>query len=105
MSVSDQSFVGELIELAGGDNIFTELERDYSRIKAEDVIRAAPDIIICYSQDSVDNIKKRMGWQNIPAVQNNRIYFEKDLNPDWILRAGPRCILGARRLQEIFYSE
>ncbi|MFO7660632.1 MAG: helical backbone metal receptor [Candidatus Cloacimonadaceae bacterium] len=105
MSVSDQSFVGELIELAGGDNIFTTLERDYSRVKAEDVIKANPEIIICYSQDSADNIRKRMGWKDIPAVKNNRIYYEKDINPDWILRAGPRCVQGARRLQELFYGE
>jgi len=105
MSVSDKSFVGELIELAGGDNIFTELERDYSRIKAEDVIKANPDIMICYSQDSLENIRKRMGWQNIPAVKNNRIYFEKDINPDWILRAGPRCLLGAKRLQELLNND
>jgi iron complex transport system substrate-binding protein len=102
MSVSDKSFVGELIELAGGDNIFDELERDYCRISSEDVIRARPDLMICYSQDSAENISKRMGWKDIPAVRNGRIYFEGDLNPDWLLRAGPRVILGARRLQEIF---
>lgn len=105
MSVSDQSFVGELIELAGGDNIFSELERDYSRVKAEDVIKANPDIIICYSQDSAENIKKRMGWQDIPAVKNNRIYFEKEINPDWILRAGPRITQGVYQLQQILYAE
>jgi ABC-type Fe3+-hydroxamate transport system substrate-binding protein len=104
MSVSDKSFVGELIELAGGDNIFSELERDYSRVKAEDVIKANPDVIICYSQDSMANIKRRMGWQNITAVKNNHIYFEKDINPDWILRAGPRCHKGAYRLFELIHE-
>jgi iron complex transport system substrate-binding protein len=104
MSVSDQSYVGELIELAGGDNIFSKLERDYSRIKAEDVIKAKPEIMICYSQDTKDNIRKRMGWKNLPAIRNDRIYFEKDINPDLILRAGPRCVLGAKRLQELFYN-
>jgi ABC-type Fe3+-hydroxamate transport system substrate-binding protein len=104
MSVSDQSFVGELIELAGGDNIFSRLERDYSRIKAEDVINAKPEIMICYSQDTKDSIRKRMGWKNLPAIRNDRIYFEAEINPDLILRAGPRCILGAKRLQELFYD-
>ncbi|MFA7543205.1 MAG: helical backbone metal receptor, partial [Candidatus Cloacimonadaceae bacterium] len=35
MSVADNSFVGELIELAGGDNVFNTLERDYSRVNPE----------------------------------------------------------------------
>ena len=104
MSVSDKSYVGELIELAGGDNVFSVLERDYSRVSAEQVINARPDIMICYSQDTRDNIKKRLGWAGIPALKNDRIYFEKDINPDLILRAGPRCVLGVQRLQEIFYN-
>jgi ABC-type Fe3+-hydroxamate transport system substrate-binding protein len=105
MSVSDKSFVGELIELAGGDNIFTELERDYSRVPTEAVISANPDIMICYSKDIRENIIKRFGWQDVPAIKNDRIYFESDINPDWLLRAGPRSVLGAKRLQEIIYED
>lgn len=102
MSVSDQSFVGDLIETAGGDNIFDQLERDYCRIDAEDVIRARPEIMICYSQDTLRNILSRKGWQDIPAIRNKRVYFEKDIDPDWIQRATPRALLGLKRLSEIF---
>lgn len=102
MSVSDQSFVGELIETAGGDNIFGTLERDYARVKPEDVVAANPDIIICYSQDTLSNMLSRKGWQRIPAIRNRRVYFESDINPDLIQRAGPRSILGIKRLQQIF---
>ena len=105
MSVSDQSFVGSLIEWAGGDNIFPSLERDYSRIKAEDVIKANPDLIICYSQETAENIRKRLGWQDIPALKNNRIYTEADLNPDLLMRAGPRIGQGIYHLQQIIFSE
>lgn len=102
MSVSDQSFVGDLIETAGGDNVFDQLERDYCRIDAEDVIRAQPEIMICYSQDTLRNILSRKGWQDIPAIRNKRVYFEKDIDPDWIQRATPRALLGLKRLGEIF---
>ncbi|PKN80927.1 MAG: cobalamin-binding protein [Candidatus Cloacimonetes bacterium HGW-Cloacimonetes-1] len=102
MSVSDQSFVGELIEAAGGDNIFGTLERDYARVKPEDVVAANPDIIICYSQDTLPNMLSRKGWQRIPAIRNRRVYFEADINPDLIQRAGPRSIMGIKQLQQIF---
>ncbi|HOH46408.1 MAG TPA: cobalamin-binding protein [Candidatus Cloacimonadota bacterium] len=101
MSVSDQSFVGALIELAGGDNVFDRLERDYARVDPEKVIEAAPDIMICYSQDSLQSILSRKGWQDIPALKNGRVYFEADINPDWIQRAGPRIVDGAKRLREL----
>jgi ABC-type Fe3+-hydroxamate transport system substrate-binding protein len=103
MSVSDNSFVGELVELAGGDNVFYQLDRDYCRIKSEDVIAANPDIILSFSQDTPENISRRLGWQDIPAVRNGRIYTEKDINPDLVMRAGPRSAEGAAQLQELFF--
>ena len=102
MSVSDSSFVGKVIETAGGDNLFSRLERDYARVRAEDVVAGAPDIIICYSQDNLANILARKGWQDIPAIRNGRVYFERDLDPDLILRATPRTLQGLRRLQALF---
>jgi ABC-type Fe3+-hydroxamate transport system substrate-binding protein len=102
MSVADNSFVGELIEIAGGNNVFDALERDYSRVKAEDVITSSPDIMICYSQDSLANITSRKGWQVIPAIRDTMIFFEDDIDPDLIQRAGPRIIRGLRELSAIY---
>ncbi len=102
MSVSDKSFVGELLETAGADNIFPTLERDYARVNPETVIKANPDIIICYSQDSLPNILSRKGWQDIPAIRTRTVYFEQDINPDLLQRATPRCIEGMKQLQDIF---
>ena len=65
-------------------------------------IGANPDIIICYSQDTLENIINRKGWQNIPAIKNRRIYFEREINPDLIQRATPRCVEGMKILANIF---
>ncbi len=102
MSVADNSFVGEVIEVAGGDNVFQTLERDYSRIKAEDVINANPDIMICYSQDSPGKIYSRKGWRNMPAIRNQMVFYDGDIDPDLIQRAGPRVVMGMIKLQEIY---
>lgn len=102
MSVADSSLVGELIETAGGDNIFPTLERDYARVSAEAVIKAAPDIMICYSQDTLANIRSRKGWQDIPALKTGHIYFEDSIHPDLIQRATPRSIEGMKALQQAF---
>ncbi len=104
MSVSDKSFVGEVVQTAGGNNIFSELVRDYARVKAEDVIGANPEIIIltCPSEVTAESIKNRKGWEVISAVQNNRIYSANEVNPDLIIRATPRVIEGMRILQKLF---
>jgi len=105
MTVSDSSYVGNLIEIAGADNIFDSLPREYSMISAEKVIEAAPEImILTYPGISGSEVKNRKGWSNVPAVKNNKIFTYEDINPDLILRATPRAILGMRKLQEIFYD-
>lgn len=102
MSVSDESLVGELINHSGGINAFQILERDYSRINPEEVIKAMPDIMICYSRDSLENIISRKGWNVIPAIKNRQIYFEEDISPDLIQRASPRSIQGMKELAKIY---
>jgi len=105
MSVSDNSFIGEVIQLAGGNNIFAHLPRDYSRIKPENVILADPEIILLtYPGISAEQIKERKGWNVISACKYNRIYTVEDINPDLILRASPRIIKGIKLLQKAFYE-
>ena len=105
MSVSDRSFVGELVEIAGGDNIFSQLPRDYSRVDPEKVIEADPDIIILtYPGVTSEQIKNRKGWEFISACRNNRIYTSKDINPDLILRASPRIVKGLKILKKVFHE-
>ncbi|MDD4309973.1 MAG: ABC transporter substrate-binding protein, partial [Candidatus Cloacimonetes bacterium] len=81
---------------------FPTLERDYARVNSEAVIAANPEIMICYSQDTLSNILSRKGWQNIPAIKNKRIYFETEINPDLIQRATPRSLEGIQQLQKLF---
>lgn len=103
MSVSDRSFVGEVVEIAGGDNIFSQLPRDYSRVDPEKIIEADPDfIILTYPGVTSEQIKNRKGWEVISACRNNRIYTSKDINPDLILRASPRVVKGLKILQKVF---
>lgn len=105
MSVSDSSFVGEVVRYAGGDNIFSFLPRDYSKIKPEEVIVADPDIIIItYPGMTASQIKDRKGWEVISACRNNHIFTVEDIDPDLILRASPRVVEGIMKLQKVLYE-
>ena len=105
MSVNKISFVGELITLAGGDNIFSSLPREYSRIDAEKVIEADPEVIILtYPGVSAEDVQLRKGWEVISALKNNKIFSASDIDPDLILRASPRCITGIKQLYKAFHE-
>ena len=105
MSVNKISFVGELITLAGGDNIFSSLPREYSRIDAEKVIETDPEVIILtYPGVSAEDVQLRKGWEVISALKNNKIFSASDIDPDLILRASPRCITGIKQLYKAFHE-
>ncbi|MFH1784345.1 MAG: cobalamin-binding protein [bacterium] len=95
MTSSRGSFLDEMIEMAGGINVAGDLARPYCRVSEELVIKEKPDVIIV-THTSAENILKRAGWEDIPAIKNNRVY--SDINPDILVRPGPRLVLGLDHL-------
>ncbi len=97
ITIGRKSYLNELIEIAGGTNIFSDIEKDYPVINQEQVITRNPDIIIALHPEQ---ITKRIGWNNISAIKNKKVY--NDLNQDWLMRPGPRLVLGYKQLEKIF---
>ena len=95
--ISAIRWVSELIEIAGGQDIFPELAQcpdGKSRIIAdpEEVIRRQPDIIIgswCGKKFRPEKVAARPGWSEIPAVKNNALYEIKSAE---ILQPGPAAL-------------
>ena len=104
MSAGRDSFIDELIRLAGGINIAHDTTKAYSYFSPEQVVKRDPDcIILAYmvNEDAAKAIRERLGWKEILAVKNNRIY--NDINPDILLRPGPRLVQGLKELYNKLY--
>ena len=106
MSPGKGSFVDDMIRQAGGINMTSDLRRSYSRIDPEEVIFRNPDrIILAYMKSDSwvnENFSKRLGWENVKAVRADKIFI--GINPDIILRPGPRVAQGLIELNERFYE-
>ncbi|HEX5232046.1 MAG TPA: cobalamin-binding protein [Bradyrhizobium sp.] len=94
--ISGIGWVSELIEIAGGVDILPKLRFQPSakdRIISPDAVRAAaPDIILaswCGKKVVPDRIRGRSGWEEIPAVHNNRIV---EIKSPLILQPGPAAL-------------
>jgi iron complex transport system substrate-binding protein len=94
--ISGIGWVSELIEIAGGEDILPELrfhQAAKDRIIAPEVVRAAaPDVILaswCGKKVVPDRIRQRPGWNEIPAVRNNRI---AEIKSTLILQPGPAAL-------------
>ena len=89
-----QTFINELIELAGGENAIGPTINKYPPVGLEQVIASNPDVIIQPVMDKTDiNACKEQlfeyfdRFQSIAAVSGNRIYV---IDGDAVSRLGPR---------------
>ena len=98
VSVGTQTFLHELITLAGGYNL-TGGEIPYPRVTVEQVLAMEPDVLIISSMtrgQSFEIVKAQWKrWENIPAVKNNRIYL---VDSDIVDRPSPRLVDGLELL-------
>lgn len=104
-SVGPGSFLHDIYELLGAENIAAETGSSFPQLSAEAIIEAAPDVIILADEgfgESPDTVKARAGWDAIPAVQNDRIY---GIDPDVASRPGPRLAELAQLLAGYLYED
>jgi iron complex transport system substrate-binding protein len=106
MTVNKDTFLHDLIRLAGGTNMTADEPNTYPRISIEEVIRKKPDIIIISTMGKEGEFEKAkeewMKWKSIPAVKNNRVYL---IDSDIINRPSQRIIDGLEAMARLIHPE
>ena len=106
--ISAIRWVSELIEIAGGEDLFAEQSRSQAaagRIIRDPtiVLEKKPEIIVaswCGKKFRPERVASRPGWQDVPAVKNGELHEVKSSE---ILQPGPAALTdGVRRLHSIF---
>ena len=83
------SFIGELLDRLGMQNIATEKMGAYPKINPEFVVQSRPDLIMS-TEASPKQLAQRPGWKSIPAIEANRVCFFSAAHADVLVRPGPR---------------
>jgi iron complex transport system substrate-binding protein len=106
--ISGIGWVSDLVELAGGHDVFAELrERRGAReriVAADEVARRDPQIILaswCGKPVDRDAIAARPGWSAIAAVAAGQIH---EIAAEDVLAPGPSLMHGLRRIHEIIHE-
>ena len=97
-SVGSRAFQHDLIEIAGGTNLFDDVAKETVQPALEEVISRRPDIIIETLSPPVtdsDVAQRRKDWESIGF---HHVYVEGE---SYLLVPGPRLALAARRIAEI----
>lgn len=96
LSVNGQHLISHVIELCGGENVFSNLNTFVPQVNIEAVIDKNPDVIIIgMNRERKNWLDEWQQWQALTAVKNNHIY---SIDADLIVRHTPRILIGAGQL-------
>jgi iron complex transport system substrate-binding protein len=94
--ISGIGWVSELIEIAGGTDIFAELstrpEAKERIVTSEQVIARSPEVVLaswCGKKVKIESFKAREGWSDLPAITAGRIV---EIKSPLILQPGPAAL-------------
>jgi iron complex transport system substrate-binding protein len=105
--ISGIRWVSELVQLAGGEDVYAELaQRPHARDRivadAAETVRRAPEIVIgswCGKKFRPERVAARPGWEDVPAVRDGELHEIKSAE---ILQPGPAALTdGLERLHAI----
>ena len=100
------TFIGQMIEMAGGVNIFDDVTEDWPQVSAEEVVKRNPDVIMGPDTHgdklTPEQIAQRPGWDQIKAVRNGRIHL---INGDIASRPGPRLADALEAIAQALYPD
>ncbi len=96
------SFIGALLQKAGGRNIIPANLGAFPKISPELVLRERPTVLIGLTRADA---LTRPGWATMPAVQAGRVFKPTPEENDALSRPGPRLALALRALARYLHPE
>jgi iron complex transport system substrate-binding protein len=103
-SAAGHTFLSQLLSIAGGENVFADLEQDYPPISKERLVERRPEVIVELHPgeglSAAAQATLRADWQklaSLPAVRSGRIHV---LTEDYLMIPGPRVAQAAARIAE-----
>ena len=108
---TENSYVGSLVALAGGENVYEESTEEFLTVNTEDMKNKEPDIILRTAHALPDQVMEMFNedfatndiWKHFSAVKNNRVY---DLTYEYFgMSANFSYPDALQELQEILYSD
>ena len=106
MTAGPDTFIGQLITLAGGRNIFSDVTESWPKISPEEVLRRDPEVLM--SSDShgekftIEQVRSRKGWGELRGVKDGRIHL---FDGDMVSRPGPRIVDALEAIAVVLYPE
>ncbi len=102
MTAASKSMISEAITLAGGENVFGDLDGDYVRISDEEVLRRNPATVLVPQYGHSGKATSPKVLAALDAVKRNRVF---PIDADPISRPGPRIVKAVEQIALILHPK
>ena len=105
MVIGKMSFQNDIIEKAGGVNVFADIDEAYPVVSLEDIRRKDPDIIILNRDDeekAVEWFLEQRGWRDLRAARKAKVI---SISCDYICHPNTRIDKTIEMLSRRFYPQ
>lgn len=92
-----KTFIDEMISCTNGKNIAYDAKPGFNQFSSEVAFARNPDLIIVTRPEDKAYFEKSPAWKETNAVRNGRV---KVIDPDLMLRTGPRLVQGLKALSD-----
>ena len=98
------AYASEMVRLGGGDNVTDVYEGAAAQPSTEAVLELSPEVVIVAAEgyDAERLVSDHPALFSIPAVTQGRVY---GIDPDLLLRPGPRIVDGLERIARLLHPE
>jgi ABC-type Fe3+-hydroxamate transport system substrate-binding protein len=79
-TIGRHAFITEVITAAGGRSVTDDIAADWPQVSMEAVIERAPEALLLVrgGRTTLAVLRGRPGWDTLPAVQRQRVYYIDD---------------------------
>jgi iron complex transport system substrate-binding protein len=106
MTAGPETFLGEIVERAGGANVFADVRGRYVQVSPETVLARDPEVILTAQREGgprgAADFAARPGWAAVDAVAAGRVHL---LDGDLVSRPGPRAVEALERTAALLHPE
>lgn len=95
------SFMSQLVEIAGGRNIYDDIAAPSPAVTFEDILKRNPHVVLV-GPESAERIKAQSKWRTLPAVRRNRLMV---FDTATVLRPATRLGEGALSLARLLHPD
>lgn len=106
MTAGPRTFVSQVIDVAGGRNVFGDQQALWPNVSLEEIVRRQPDFVVVPLGEQgtvrIEALKTAVGWRELKAVREGRIV---SVPAQVVNQPGPHLAQAARAMRDAIHPE